>query len=58
MCLVVAPYKTIHQIMVGTAGRPLLFGDEVMEPYHGTVGHMAGGRAHRFSLLINSLINF
>ena len=45
MCLGEAPNKTIHQIKVGTAGRPLFFGDEVMEPGHVSVGHIAGGRA-------------
>ena len=30
MCLEVAPNKIIHQSKVGAAGRPLLFGDEVV----------------------------
>lgn len=48
MCLEVAPNKIVHEIKVGAAGRPLLLGVEVLavllEPGHGPVGHMAGGR--------------
>ena len=48
MCLEVAPNKIIHRIMVGAARRPLLLRDEVvavlLEPGHGPVDHMAGGR--------------
>lgn len=34
MCLKVAPNKIIHQIKVGTAGRPLILGDEVVAVLH------------------------